>query len=292
MGLADVLRNARWRAAGHMTRPLDTRFTTPLRGAAILEIGGPSALFGGGGLLPVYPIAATVDNVQFAAETAWHDLSGQPDFAPEGPIIGAQHLLDGAHLQGLADDAYDAVISSHVIEHLADPIGGLLAWGRVVRPGGHLLMVAPHHDGTFDRRRPITELQHMVDDHAALRGEDDLTHLEETLLLHDHARDVAQDRARWEAERRDNINSRVLHHHVFSTPSLLALLDHVGLELLACETRFPHDIYVLARFPRGATDRSDNAAFLATARRSPFRSDRARAGAGGAGARAARAAPR
>jgi SAM-dependent methyltransferase len=274
MGLADVLRNARWRAAGHMTRPLDPRFTTPLRGARVLEIGGPSALFGHAGLLPVYPVAATVDNVQFAAETAWHDLSGAAGFAPEGAAIGVQHLLDGAHLEGLQDDDYDAVVCSHVIEHLADPLGGIAAWGRVTRPGGHLLMVAPHHEGTFDRRRPVTTLEHMVEDHAVGRGEDDLTHLEETLALHDHARDVPQERAAWEAERRDNINSRVLHHHVFSTPSLLALLDHAGLELLACETRYPHDIYVLARFPRSATDTADNSAFLGIARTSPFRADR------------------
>jgi SAM-dependent methyltransferase len=270
VGVLDVLRNARWRAAGHLTRPLDGRFSAPLRGAAVLEIGGPSRLFGAGGLLPVYPLAGTVDNVQFAAATAWHDLSGQDGFAPEGARIGTQHLLDGAQLAGLPDAAYDAVISSHVIEHLADPLGGLAAWRRVAKPGGHLLMVAPHHEGTFDRRRPVTTLAHLIEDHEALRGEDDLAHLDETLLLHDHRRDVPQDRATWEAERRDNLNSRVLHHHVFSTPSLLALLDHAGLELLACETRFPHDIYVLARFADG---RPDNTTFLGAARRSPFRSD-------------------
>jgi hypothetical protein len=64
----------------------------------------------------------------------------------------------------------------------------------------------------------------------------------------------------------------VLHHHVFTTPSLLALLDHAGLELLACETRHPHDIYVLARF---AARPADNTTFLGAARRSPFRTDRA-----------------
>jgi SAM-dependent methyltransferase len=276
VGFLDVLRTTRWRAAGHLTRPLGAAFTTPLQGARAVEIGGPSAVFGAAGLLPVYARAAAVDNVQFAAATAWHDLSGQDSFAPEGPRIGTQHLVDGAHLSGLPDGAYDAVLSSLVIEHLADPLGGLAAWRRVTRPGGHLLMVAPHHEGTFDRRRPVTTLQHMVEDHAALRGEDDLTHLDETLLLHDHRRDVPQDRAAWEAERRDNISSRVLHHHVFSTPSLLALLDHAGIELLACETRFPHDIYVLGRFPAADDPRPDNGAILSVARRGPFRTDRVR----------------
>lgn len=273
MGVADLVQNLRWRAAGH-GRPLAAPFTAPLRDARVLEIGGPSALFGAGGLVPVYPHAASVDNVQFAAETAWHDLSGADRFAPEGTPIGAQHLLDGAQLTALPDGGYDAVCCSHVIEHLADPLGGLAAWRRVTRPGGHLLLVAPHHEGTFDRRRPVTTLQHMIDDHAALRGEDDLTHLEETLRLHDHARDVPQDRAAWEAERRDNLNTRLLHHHVFNTSSLLALLDHAGLELLACETRFPHDVYVLARFPAGDGERPDNVAFLAAGRPSPFRGDR------------------
>jgi hypothetical protein len=116
----------------------------------------------------------------------------------------------------------------------------------------------------------------MIEDHEALRGEDDLTHLDETLLLHDHARDVPQDHATWEAERRDNLNSRVLHHHVFSTPSLLALLDHAGLQLLACETRFPHDIYVLAQFADDGGARPDNGVLLTEARRGPFRTDRLR----------------
>lgn len=272
MGVRDGLRVLRWRAAGHYTRPLGAAFTEPLRGASVLEIGGPSRVFGAGGLVPVYPIATAVDNVQFAAQTAWHDLTGQEAFAPDGAPIGHQHIDDGAGLLHLPDGAYDAVMSSHVIEHLANPLGALDAWRRVVRPGGHLLLVAPHRDGTFDRHRPVTTLEHLIADHEAVTAEDDLTHLEETLALHDHARDVPQDRATWEAERRDNANTRLLHHHVFTTPSLLALLDHAGLELLAAQTRFPHDIYVLARF---APERPDNTAFLAAHRRSPFASDRA-----------------
>ena len=35
---------------------------------------------------------------------------------------------------------------------------------RVARDGGHLLMVAPHMAGTFDPRRAVTPLAHMVGD--------------------------------------------------------------------------------------------------------------------------------
>jgi SAM-dependent methyltransferase len=270
MAVTHALRAARWRAAGHFSRPLEAAFTAPLHGATVLEIGGPTRGFDDGGLVAVYPVAGSVDNAQFAARTAWHDLEPASDFAPGGVRRGRQWIVEGGDLSGVPDATYDAVMCSHVIEHIADPIGALGAWRRVARPGGHLLLVAPHRDGTFDRRRPITTLEHLVADHARGVGEDDLTHLDETLALHDFALDLPQERAAWEAARRDNLNTRLLHHHVFSTPSLLALLDRAGLELLAAETRFPHDIYVLARF----VDAADNAAFLAQRRPSPFPTDR------------------
>jgi hypothetical protein len=67
--------------------------------------------------------------------------------------------------------------------------------------------------------------------------------------------------------------TRLLHHHTFTTPSALTLLDHAGLELRAVETRFPHDIYVLGRWP-SAEKRPDNSGLLAARLPSPFRVDR------------------
>lgn len=39
---------------------------------------------------------------------------------------------------------FDAVVLSHVIEHVADPVGTLAACGRVLRPGGRLYVVTPN----------------------------------------------------------------------------------------------------------------------------------------------------
>lgn len=251
MGAADLIRQRYWRIRGHY-RPLPARFVAELADARVLEIGGPSGVFAAGGLLPVYPAAARVDNVQFAAATHWHDLDERAsDFAVDGTTVGRQFIADDPDLSWIADATYDAVISSHVIEHFANPLRALAAWQRVTRPGGVLLMVAPHHEGTFDRRRPVTPLDHIVEDHRTDIGEDDLTHLDETLRLHDFSRDVAQDRAAWQDARRRNAETRVLHHHVFSTGSLLAMLQHAGLTIIDHETRFPHDIYVLGRWAQG-----------------------------------------
>ena len=274
MGVRAKLRELRWRAAGHYSRPLAGSFTEPLAGAEALEVGGPSALFREGGLLPVYPLASSIDGVQWRAQTAWHSLDAEDGYSPDGSRRGELRVLDDVELAELPSDSYDAVICSHVLEHIANPLLALEAWRRVTRPGGHLLIVAPHMSGTFDHRRALTPLAHMIEDRERGTGEDDLTHLQETLNLHDRGRDAEGPGEEWAQQRGANASTRLLHHHTFTTPSLLRLLDHAGLRLLAAETRYPHDIYVLGSWPR-AGERADNTAALEKRRRSPFRADRA-----------------
>ncbi|MEA2313547.1 MAG: hypothetical protein QOI03_239 [Solirubrobacteraceae bacterium] len=274
MGLTEKLTELRWRAAGHYRRPLPDVFVRELRGAHGLEVGGPSAVFGEGGLLPVYRSLASLDGVQWAASTSWHSLDDAQGYRPQGERSGELHLIDGVDLAPLQSGAYDVVLCSHVIEHLANPLRALAAWRRVTRPQGYLLMVAPHMSGTFDHRRALTPLSHMIEDFEADVAEDDLTHLEETLEHHDRSRDAeAGDFEEWAQRRRSNASTRLLHHHTFTTPSLLSLLDHAGLELIAAQTRMPHDIYVLGRWPAGE-HAPENAAFRSSSLRSPFRADR------------------
>ena len=113
-----------------------------------------------------------------ATETAWHSLAVDEGYRPEGQRRGALLLIDDVELAGVADGSYDAVISSHVLEHLANPLLALAAWRRGTRPGGHVLLIAPHKEGTFDHRRPTTTLAHLVDDRERNTSEDDLTHLD------------------------------------------------------------------------------------------------------------------
>jgi SAM-dependent methyltransferase len=273
MGVIGKLRELRWRAAGHYSRPLPDAFIAPVRDRAVLEIGGPSALFGTGGLLPLYPQAASVDGVQWTEDTIWHGRQ-RGAYAPDGNPTGVVHIVDGATLEGIPDASYDAVISSHVIEHLANPLRGLQAWRRVTRPGGAIVLVAPHKAGTFDHRRPVTPLAHLIEDYERGVGEDDLTHLEETLALHDRSRDAEGDDAEaWARLRRENLAHRVLHHHVFTTLSLVELLAHAGIAVDAVETRFPHDVYVAGRFA-GAPAAVDSSVLGPALRASPFSVDR------------------
>ncbi|MBB4661510.1 methyltransferase domain-containing protein [Conexibacter arvalis] len=274
--LRQRVENLRWRLRGHM-RALPDGFTSPLAGLRGLEIGGPSPRFGRDGVCPVYPLLGSCDAVQFSAETVWHRLDDSAPYVPDGEPAGRLHVIAQGRLEGLPDDSWDVVLSSHVIEHIANPLAELEAWRRVLVPEGWVLMVAPHRDGTFDHRRPLTTLEHMVADYEAGVGEDDLTHLEESLELHDYSRDAGAPPQGWEAERRDNVNTRLLHHHVFDGATIARLLDRAGLQIHRMTVRHPFDIYVLGRFvPDGETP--DNTAVLAAdapwRARSPFPGDR------------------
>jgi SAM-dependent methyltransferase len=276
VGLAGKLRELRIRASGDHTRKLPDAFYADIDGCHQgLEVGGPSALFGAQGVLPVYPKLESVDCVQWATTTFWHELEPSAGFAPEGQRTGELYILDDVHLASLPAEHYDLVFSSHVIEHIANPLGALAAWRRITVSGGYMLIVAPHMEGTFDRRRALTPLEHMVDDHEQNVGEDDLTHVDEAIARHDRSRDIFPfDDDQLAAQFRENAKTRFLHHHTFTTLSLGALLGHAGLEVVAAEARLPHDIYMLARW-RSADAAGDSATVLTdAAARSPFRVDR------------------
>jgi SAM-dependent methyltransferase len=65
----------------------------------------------------------------------------------------------------LEDNSVDFVISSHVMEHFAEPIKALKEWRRVVRPGGYIFVIAPHKNRTFDRDRDCTTLAELIERH-------------------------------------------------------------------------------------------------------------------------------
>jgi hypothetical protein len=78
--------------------------------------------------------------------------------------VTADHTLDAQTFAGIPDNVYDYVISAHVIEHLEDPIGAIKNSLRVLKPGGVLLLAVPDRRYTFDRLRPGTPLEHILQD--------------------------------------------------------------------------------------------------------------------------------
>ncbi len=252
-----------------------------LAGRRALEIGGPSRIYSRRGRIPLYPVLASLDRVEHAAATLWHP-EHEPGAArkgadPHGRPSGRDLVMEAGDLAGLEDGEAEAVLASHVLEHLANPLQALGAWRRVLSADGRLVLVVPHRDGTFDHRRPVTGMAHLLDDLSQATGEDDMTHLDEILRLHDHARDRAAGGPEAFAARcRDNARVRAMHHHVFDTALVIEALDEVGFAVEALDVMTPYHVAILARPDPLAKER--NAALLlpeaAWRRASPFATDR------------------
>jgi SAM-dependent methyltransferase len=106
-------------------------FDKYLSGSAILEIGYKGHIEGA---VPIVPQAIGVDL----------DYPG----------------YDGMTLP-FPDDSHDAVYTSHCLEHISDYRGAIREWFRVLKLGGHLVIVVPHQF-LFERRQ---ELPSRVSDH-------------------------------------------------------------------------------------------------------------------------------
>lgn len=53
---------------------------------------------------------------------------------------------DAQYMNGVADESYDFVYSSHCLEHMVDPSVALRNWWRILKPGGYLVVVVPDED--------------------------------------------------------------------------------------------------------------------------------------------------
>jgi len=141
------------------------------------------------------------------------------------------------------------VLSSHNLEHFANPVKALKEWKRITRSGGALILVLPHYLRTFDHRRMPTPVDHLFEDYLKNVGEDDTTHISEVLQLHDLEMDgTLKTHTLEELSLRsiNNISNRTLHHHVFDEFNSVLLLRRVGLKVLAVEMAQPYHLVILS----------------------------------------------
>lgn len=220
-----------------------------------IEIGGPSRAFAAGGVFPVYPIVGNLDNCTFGNVTVWEGCieEGRTFQFDRRKSAGLQHIAEASEMETFPSATYDFVLSSHVLEHVANPIRALSEWKRLLRGQGVLVLLLPDKDKTFDHRRPVTTLAHLVADFKAGTKEDDLTHLPEILALHDLTRDPeAGDATAFRSRSLQNLRNRCLHHHVFDIRLAADLAEYMGLEVKAVEAIQPHHILLVAQKTSGS----------------------------------------
>jgi SAM-dependent methyltransferase len=157
----------------------------------------------------------------------------------------ADLIADAARIP-IEDNSFDFVMSSHMLEHHQDTLRVLHEWKRLLKPGGVLFLILPHHARTFDRYRAVTTLQHHIDDYATLGDTVDQSHYEEIRAGWSKIEDFEEQRVAYEAEWRmdvwdwpGRVRNGVIHYHVWSQNEIVDLLRYIGVSVEFVADFFP-----------------------------------------------------
>ena len=133
-------------------------------------------------LLPIYSIVRSIDECNFSENTVWQvNIEDESYNAKKG----YKFINDAVSLKGIQSDSYDFVLVSHVLEHISNPFKALSEWLRALKNEGILLIILPLKEATFDHKRSVTTIEHLIEDYENDVTENDLSHLSEILKLHD-----------------------------------------------------------------------------------------------------------
>jgi SAM-dependent methyltransferase len=143
------------------------------------------------------------------------------------------------------DNTFSFLVSEHALEHVPNPIKMLNEWKRVLKPDGALILFMPHKERTFDKLRPRTKLEHLINDFKVDRklGEDD-EHIKEWIELviskgmAAHYGSMPMDKM---------IKTGGVHLHVWVTQDMIELLEYVGFHVVFSEDKVPdrEDTFVI-----------------------------------------------
>ncbi len=85
--------------------------------------------------------------------------------------------IEDPHL--IPDASLDFVVTSHVIEHVRNPLRAFEAIYRKLKPGGQFVLAVPDKPRTFDKDRELTTLDHLILDYEQPDPERDKAHYRE-----------------------------------------------------------------------------------------------------------------
>lgn len=176
------------------------------------------------------------------------DLRAQyPDLADE-TIVSPDIIDDGTRLATVADESQDFVVANHFLEHTEDPIAVLETFLRVTKPGGVVYIAVPDKRRTFDAPRPVTPLEHILQDHELGPERSRREHYEEFARLVEGIAepDVPAHAAAAMENERYHLHFHVWTHDAF-VELLEALREPLGFDLAEARSNAHESIVVLRK---------------------------------------------
>lgn len=210
-----------------------------LRGKKGIEIGGPSMVFRDA--LPIYEVVDEIDCINHSSDTIWCNRLDETMISR----YSHEYICDAIDLSIIPDQSYDFLLSSHSLEHIANPLKALAEWMRILKHGAYLLIIVPDKRYTFDHLRPVTSFRHILTDYESNTEEDDLSHLPEVARLHDAKLDLLS--KDFGSDWSNNLLTRRMHHHIFDRDLLKQVADYSGLETIRLDWINPYHIVMLGK---------------------------------------------
>ena len=146
----------------------------------------------------------------------------------QNSFVSSDIIASAEDLSVISDSSLDFLIANHLLEHCANPIKALKEFHRVVKKyNGIVYLSLPNtqSEGSFDKGREITPIEHLINDYFAKDSERhllDFIHFWEWVIY-------AGKRATFEAVL---MNAKKLydmkfsiHYHVFVEDNFFSLLD-------------------------------------------------------------------
>lgn len=194
-----------------------------LNGKSVFEVGGPSLLFNSW-----YPLFNGVSFLNLAESMKAYS-PGYQGFRPPNTV---DFFYGDASMQEAFDEnnltsKFDLVISSHTLEHLANPIKALMAWKTTLKSNGMIITIVPNKEMCWDRGREYTSFEHILEDYSNNTPESDMTHLHESSCM-------IENRSSYYSDVGTNNAARVIHHHVFSLDALSKCHEYCGFFTKGC----------------------------------------------------------
>lgn len=131
-------------------------------------------------------------------------------------------------LEQFSSSLFDLCFSSHVLEHIANPIKSLNIWKELLIKNGLIINVVPNKTLCWDRNREYTSLSHLMQDYENDITENDMTHIHESSCM-------IETRPSYFSDVGDTNESRIIHHHIFSKETIVNIHEFVGFKTVFCD---------------------------------------------------------
>ena len=163
----------------------------------------------------------SVQYVEQATPDQWQKLYGKDTRTPVDPALWDLYVVGNADRIPAEPGSLDFIFSSHVIEHLANPLGHFKYWNTLLKPGGVIAGVIPDMLGCKDYVFQPSTLEELDAEYRAGGTEPTLDHYRRWCGIRTPKADPAEVLAA----------GRSIHVHFYTPESMAAILEARHREL-------------------------------------------------------------